>query len=473
MNHVSKLTADPELSSSDLPSIFLVKSLLLPIGIVATLIGSVYYWDGSFSGPYILIAVLAFLVSIYVLDMPHLHRQAKHYPWVRVAIDILLRWLTVAVILGLAFELAGFRYLVFDPAIQTWLVATPMVLVTGQFIARIGLLYWLRYQPPRHRAVIVGYTDLALQLLETLGQDPFTRTEVLGFFEDRDIDRLPGATPDEILGKLKCLPAFIRRHDVNLIYITLPMARQQRILELLDAVRDSTCSVYFVPDLFIADLIQARLDRAGGMPVVAVTESPFYGMRAVAKRMSDIILASLILMVISVPMLIIAIGIKLGSPGPVFFKQRRYGLDGREIIVYKFRSMTVCEDGERVEQAKRNDSRITPFGAFLRRTSLDELPQFINVLQGRMSVVGPRPHAVAHNEMFRGLIKGYMIRHKVKPGITGWAQVHGLRGETDTLDKMEARIQYDLDYLRNWSLALDFQIVLRTFGVFLGHSNAY
>jgi putative colanic acid biosynthesis UDP-glucose lipid carrier transferase len=155
------------------------------------------------------------------------------------------------------------------------------------------------------------------------------------------------------------------------------------------------------------------------------------------------------------------------------FKQRRYGVDGREIVVYKFRTMTVCEDGEMIRQATRGDARVTRFGAFLRRTSLDELPQFINVLQGRMSVVGPRPHAIAHNEMYRKLIKSYMIRHKVKPGITGLAQVNGLRGETDSVEKMKARIEYDLAYLRNWSLRLDLQIVLRTVFVVLKKQNAY
>jgi putative colanic acid biosynthesis UDP-glucose lipid carrier transferase len=172
-------------------------------------------------------------------------------------------------------------------------------------------------------------------------------------------------------------------------------------------------------------------------------------------------------------MVVIAIAVKLSSPGPAIFRQRRYGLYGEEIIVYKFRSMCVMENDQSVVQAHRNDGRLTNIGGFLRRTSLDELPQFVNVLQGRMSIVGPRPHAVAHNEQYRKLIKGYMLRHKVKPGITGWAQVNGLRGETATLDKMEARIQYDLDYLRNWSLWLDLWIVLKTIKVVLTRENAF
>ena len=184
-------------------------------------------------------------------------------------------------------------------------------------------------------------------------------------------------------------------------------------------------------------------------------------------------LTCLILLVIWPVMLLVALGVKLTSPGPVIFKQRRYGLDGQEIYVYKFRSMRVCEDGAIIQQAGRSDPRTTRFGAFIRRTSLDELPQFINVLQGRMSVVGPRPHAVAHNEQYRKLISGYMLRHKVKPGITGWAQVNGLRGETETLDKMRARVQYDIDYMRNWSLVFDLMIIGKTLLVVWRDQNAY
>jgi putative colanic acid biosynthesis UDP-glucose lipid carrier transferase len=260
---------------------------------------------------------------------------------------------------------------------------------------------------------------------------------------------------------------------VDLIYITLPMASQPRILKLLDELRDTTASIYFTPDIFLSDLIQARMDAIGDIPVVAICETPFYGINGLIKWASDIVLASTIVVLISPLLLAITIGVKLSSPGPVLFRQRRYGIDGREIIVYKFRTMRVLEDGQEIRQVTRDDPRVTPFGAFLRRYSLDELPQFINVLQGRMSVVGPRPHAVAHNEIYRKLIKSYMIRHKVKPGITGLAQVNGLRGETDTLDKMRARIECDLAYLRNWSLRLDLQIVLKTVFVVLKKKNAY
>ncbi len=231
--------------------------------------------------------------------------------------------------------------------------------------------------------------------------------------------------------------------------------------------------MYFVPDIFVTDLIQARMDAVGRMPVVAVCDTPFSGLNGLVKRVSDIVLSLLILLLISPVLLVVAVLVKLSSPGPIIFRQRRYGLDGEEIMVYKFRSMTVCEDGPNVPQARKGDVRITRLGAILRKTSLDELPQFVNVLQGRMSIAGPRPHAVAHNEMYRKLIKGYMVRHKVKPGITGWAQVNGYRGETETLDKMQARIDYDLEYLRNWSLRLDIYIIFRTVLLVFKDASAY
>ncbi|MBX9793830.1 MAG: exopolysaccharide biosynthesis polyprenyl glycosylphosphotransferase [Burkholderiaceae bacterium] len=225
--------------------------------------------------------------------------------------------------------------------------------------------------------------------------------------------------------------------------------------------------------MFGISIIQGRLQDMNGVPVVGVCETPFTGINELSKRITDVLVSSTILIIISPLLLALAIGVKLSSPGPVIFKQRRNGLDGNEIIVYKFRSMTTQDNGSVVRQATRNDARMTPFGAFIRRTSLDELPQFINVLQGRMSIVGPRPHAVAHNEEYRNLIKAYMVRHKVKPGITGWAQVNGYRGETDTIDKMQARVEYDLEYLRNWSLGLDLQIIVRTIRVAFFERHAY
>ena len=278
---------------------------------------------------------------------------------------------------------------------------------------------------------------------------------------------------DKVIGRLSDVSAHVMQHGVKEVYVTLPLTSQPRIKALLESLQETTASLFFVPDVFGISIIQGRLQDVNGVPVVGILETPFTGTNAMVKRISDIVLASLILVLISPLLLLIALGVKLSSPGPIIFRQKRNGLDGEEITVYKFRSMRAMDNGAVVKQATKGDPRITRFGAFIRRTSLDELPQFYNVLQGRMSIVGPRPHAVAHNEQYRKMIKAYMVRHKVKPGITGWAQVNGHRGETDTIEKMEARVEYDLEYLRNWSLGLDLLIIARTARLMFFDRHAY
>ncbi len=330
------------------------------------------------------------------------------------------------------------------------------------------------------RAVIVGFSDLSRKLTHQFKQNPRLKMGCMGFFDDRWSQRIPEYLPKnrrrqpETLGSIASAAEFVKTYNVQHIYIALPLSAQPRVLALLDELRDTTASIYFIPDIVSFNLIQANISTINGIPILTVCESPFIGINSIIKRVSDVVLSLSILLLIAPLMLLIAAGVKLSSRGPVLFKQRRYGLDGKDIVVYKFRSMTVMEDdAQQINQATRNDPRITRFGGFLRRTSLDELPQFINVLQGRMSIVGPRPHAISHNEMYRSLIKGYMIRHKVKPGITGWAQINGFRGETDLLEKMQARIDYDLDYLRNWSLFLDLLIIFKTISVVIEDKNAY
>jgi putative colanic acid biosynthesis UDP-glucose lipid carrier transferase len=235
-----------------------------------------------------------------------------------------------------------------------------------------------------------------------------------------------------------------------------------RVIHLIDQLRDTTASIYYLPDILVFELIQARSIAIAGIPALSMCETPFFGYRAIAKRATDVLISATALLLAAPLMIAIAILVRLSSPGPIIFRQRRYGLNGEEIIVYKFRTMTVTDDGPTVVQATKSDPRTTRIGRFLRRYSLDELPQLINVLAGPMSLVGPRPHAVAHNEYYRKLIKGYMVRHKVKPGITGLAQVRGLRGATQTVEQMEARVEFDLEYLRNWSLELDLEILAKT-----------
>ena len=388
-------------------------------------------------------------------------------------IDVLINWLFVASILGLLGYATGF-YRDFDrQMLLLWGLATPVVQFAGYGVLGMLLQRLFSAEPNLERVLVVGVNETGRRLAGEIQSRRQYGMRLAGFIDDRCGERLGNSLAAPVVGDLTNVAEYAKANDISRIYIALPMASQPRILKLLDDLRDTTASIYFVPDLFIFDLIQARVDRVNDVPVVAVCETPFYGVNLLLKRLSDIVLSGLILTLIAPIMLGVAIAVKLSSPGPMLFKQRRYGLDGKEILVYKFRSMTVAEDGDKVVQATRNDQRITRVGAFIRRTSLDELPQFINVLEGKMSIVGPRPHAVAHNEQYRKLIKGYMMRHKVKPGITGWAQVNGYRGETETLDKMEKRIECDLDYLRNWSLRLDISIIIRTALLVVKDSNAY
>jgi putative colanic acid biosynthesis UDP-glucose lipid carrier transferase len=444
----------------------LVQAALDPLVAIATLAGAVSFFGIAFDGACLILALLVFAMT-FPGGLARDNENAGN-----LILEITTGWVAIVGLLALL-GWATHTIEAFDSRVMlAWALATPAVMFAAHRLLPIVLPRVLAAEGLQKVAVIAGANDLGRKLAERL-RDPILGTRIAGYFDDRAAGRLSGLPEAQNLGSLIGLADYARSHRVDVIYIALPMASQPRIIKLLEDLRDTTTSIYFVPDIFVSDLIQARVDSIGGLPVVAVCETPFHGFNGVVKRASDFLLAALILLLISPLMLAIAVGVKLSSPGPILFKQRRYGLDGRKIVVYKFRSMTVAEDGDLVRQATRNDSRITKFGAFLRRTSLDELPQFINVLQGRMSVVGPRPHAVAHNEMYRKLIRGYMIRHKVRPGITGLAQVMGFRGETDTVEKMKARIECDLAYLRSWSLLLDLQIILKTIVVVLSRKNAY
>jgi putative colanic acid biosynthesis UDP-glucose lipid carrier transferase len=293
--------------------------------------------------------------------------------------------------------------------------------------------------------------------------------QLKGYYDDRVNTREKGAEDIEITGNIDNLIEACKDGRIDSVYITLALAAEKRVKQIAEQLSDTTASVYLVPDVFTFNLLNSRWIDLQGITAISIYETPFAGVNSIIKRLEDIFLSLIILSLIAIPMLFIAIGIKLTSKGPVLFKQTRYGMEGEKIKVWKFRSMTVTDDGEKVTQAKRGDKRITPFGGFLRRTSLDELPQFFNSLMGTMSIVGPRPHAVAHNEEYRKQIHGYMLRHKVKPGITGLAQINGFRGETDTIDKMEGRVRYDLQYIQTWSLTLDIKIIFLT--VFKGFKS--
>ena len=434
---------------------------------VGALVAEAAWFELPFEGPYLILALF-----VFSLTFPGHSYSAGSLS--SLAREVLLNWLVVVIILLFFAYASGYLSLFPKEMVLLWCATVPVLLFVSHATMPFLLPKVMAMEGLHRVAVIAGANELAAKLAGQLQSAPLLGIRLAGVFDDRRAERCARLASVPTLGKLATLADYVRATRVDMIYITLPMASQPRILDLLNQLRDTTASIYLVPDIFMFDLIQARMDTVNGLPVVAVCETPFFGFSGFVKTVSDYALATLALAVLSPLMLLIAISIKLGSRGPVLFRQRRYGLDGKEIVVYKFRTMTVLEDGQTVRQATRDDERITSIGRVLRRTSLDELPQFLNVLQGRMSVVGPRPHAVAHNETYRKLIDGYMVRHKVKPGVTGWAQVSGLRGETDTVDKMERRIQYDLAYLRNWSLRLDLVILVKTvLLLLLGDKKAY
>lgn len=347
--------------------------------------------------------------------------------------------------------------------LMTWMIASPVALCLWRVALRY-FLFHVRRKGYNTRAVgIIGMNETAFALIDELERNPETGYRVAGVYDDREQERLPAKPGTKLVGRIEAAIDAVNQGKLDQIFITLPMTANRRVEQILHRLGDTNAEVHFVPNFFVYNLVHSRLCNVGNMQTISVFDTPMRGATVAIKRAEDIILSLGILSVIALPMLFIAIAIKLNSKGPVIFKQNRYGVDGKQIKVWKFRSMTVAENGELVTQATKNDVRVTSVGRFLRRTSLDELPQFINVLQGKMSVVGPRPHAVAHNEMYRKTVKYYMLRHRIKPGITGWAQVNGWRGETDTIEKMQMRVKYDLDYIRNWSLWFDFKIVMFTF----------
>jgi putative colanic acid biosynthesis UDP-glucose lipid carrier transferase len=453
--------------------VFALKSLLHPILAVGSLMTCLAYWGESIRGPYFLVAVLAFVASSDFLDVVQPYRTRDRHASLLGLISILLRWMLVVGFIWALLHLSKISYLFQFHVLASWALLTPLALWLGDQASCRLIMRQGNNESGVRKAVIIGLTESGLRLEERLNRDHSLRLRVAGFFEDRQRSRLPTEGRNRILGRQSELPDFVRQNDINVAYVTLPMTRQPRLLELLEQLRDSTVSIYFVPNLSEFELVQARFDVIGGMPVVAVCESPFFGASSIAKRLFDIVAASILILLATPLLLYIALGVRLSSPGPIVFKQRRYGLDGREIRIYKFRSMFVTEDGHtQYQQVTRDDCRVTRFGGWLRRLSLDELPQLFNVLAGSLSMVGPRPHAIAVNEQYRKLIPGYMLRHKIKPGITGWAQVNGYRGGDD-LESMRKRVECDMDYLRHWSLALDISILLRTAGIVWKDKRAY
>ena len=446
----------------------LIKILIDPFLIIALLYVLAVINDGKLHSHYIVLSILTFTISF-----PGSWRGAQTIK--QELLSTFQQWLLIVAVL-LFFGYATDYLIIYTPrVILTWILITPFALLAAHWLFNQYLSSQHYIAQVKKTAIVIGHNELSKQLISKINADKEVAIELKGFFDEVSTTKPVLSVDDHktLAGNLNQVADYVRHHAIDIIYITLPPSMHAQIMLLLDDLKDTTASIYFVPDFFMADLIQGRIDEIDGLPVIAVCETPFTGFNGFVKRLSDIVIASTLLFLLLPVLIGVSIAVKLSSPGPILFNQRRYGLDGQEIIIYKFRSMTAAENGSSVVQATMNDARVTRFGRFIRKTSLDELPQFVNVLQGRMSVVGPRPHAVTHNEMYRKLIKGYMIRHKVKPGITGWAQVNGYRGETKTIESMKSRIDYDLAYLKKWSLSLDLSIIFKTIFLVFKDTKAY
>lgn len=339
--------------------------------------------------------------------------------------------------------------------------------VSFLMLLRLGVYYTLRYLRAKglnnKRVLIVGYGSTGQEMHRRALQQDWTGYDVKAVYADAvDADKVTDSSIVR-LNSFQEIHDYVVANHIHEIWVTLPLMASSRLQELQYLLRNTFVDVRWVPDILGLQMLSNKMGNFLGLPVVDLNQPISSGLNGIVKDIFDRVFAFVALILLLPLFVVLAILIKRSSPGPIFFKQPRLGLNGRTFNVYKFRTMKVHQENpDTVTQARKGDPRVTPIGSFLRRTSLDELPQFINVLLGDMSVVGPRPHALQHNELYKDLLEMYMLRHRVKPGITGWAQIHGHRGETDTVDKMAARVEFDLHYIQNWSLWMDVRIIIWT-----------
>ena len=445
----------------------LADSLAVVIGLILVLC----LFPEANSRSTIIVGLVAIGIYGWIAELLGVYRNWRGIGFAREATCTTLAWAVAFAILGALGQFTEYSTELNGRVLFYWLLVSPTISLCFRNVFRKVTRWMIRRGIRTRKFAVAGLNDLGAQLVENVRKSPDLGYEFVGYFDDRDDNR--DNVDAQCQGTIADMVEKTKSGEIQVVFITVPMRAEERIRSFITELSDTTASVYIVPDLFVFQLLHSRWSEVQGVPVVSIFENPFYGIDGVLKRSLDFTLACLMVLIGAIPMMIVASLIKLTSRGPVFFRQSRYGLDGREIKVWKFRSMTCCEDGPSVKQATANDQRVTWLGAIMRKTSIDEVPQLFNVIMGSMSLVGPRPHATAHNEYYRKEIEGYMLRHKVKPGITGLAQVKGYRGETETMDKMEKRIYFDHQYIRSWSIWLDIKVLVQTLGVVFKQQNAY
>lgn len=457
---------------SDRSPLVFVQRILDPlvVALLVPLVGGVL--GEGFRQPNQLLASIAFLVAMSVFRAAGLYGEGGRRATLATCGKIAAAWACVAALLAALGHITGSIGSLSPEMLLAWALSVPVALILGHIAVDAAMLAFRARGIAARKAVVVGLGPAGREFAQRVLDAPGSGIQLIGFFDDRKPSAGPAGLP--LLGSLASLPDFVKSQGVDHIYITLPQGSDGRVARLRERLLDTSASISFVPQVMSGGVPYLKIEEVAGVPLFTSCDTPFadWGRRLV-KRASDIAIAGTVLL-FSVPiMVVVAIAVKVSSSGPIFFRQRRHGLDGKEFVIYKFRTMSVVEDGTNVVQAQRNDPRVTRLGRILRGFSLDELPQLVNVLQGRMSMIGPRPHALVHNEHYRQLIVGYARRHRVKPGLSGWAQVNGCRGETKTLEQMRARVEHDLYYLRNWSLGLDLRIAFKTIAILFRDHNAY
>ncbi len=439
---------------------------------------AVYWRDGQFHEKYQPLLLLTALLLLLIYRLRGVYHRQRTGGLVLQAGLLLQAWLLVLGALLLVGLVTKTTALYSRQALLTWAVGSLAAQLVSHWLVNT-LLYLMRRKGYNlKRALVIGSSADAQELAERIEANPWHGIRPLGYLELQPLKKSSDAAT--AAGKLRCLGTIdqlekkIKQHGVQMVYLHLPLIESGRILQWMPILLRAQVSVHWVPQLGMFHLLTQSVRDLGGLPVFCLSDLPLDGIQYVGKWLMDKLLALLVLVLASPLMLLLACAVPLTSAGPVFFVQRRVGLNGRFFWLYKFRTMRLHKETKgQLVQARRKDPRLTPIGSFLRISSLDELPQLFNVLKGDMSLVGPRPHAEIHDDHYQRQIETYMLRYRIKPGITGWAQVNGYRGETDRPEKMAVRVKYDLYYIKNWSLWFDLMILLRTVWIVFSGKNAY
>ena len=455
------------LNSIKLVDFFLVAGLLYLLAAAKHF----YFGGGLHPDLHVTVALVGAAILQFLASVSEFYRSITERTNSKHITRIVLIWLITCALVLLWGFVVGETDKFARSVIGLWFALTPMVLIAWHLMIRMAVAS-IRANSASD-VVVFGAGEVGEKFAREVRQSPWLGYKIAGFFDDK---RAQGEAVAgmPVLGSIAEGIELAKKSQWRKAYIALPLKAQDKIEEIIDQLADSAVDIELIPDIFGFELINAKISQIGSLPVIALQASPISGYNAALKRLMDIVVSAAILAITSPLLLTIALAIKIENPNlPIIFKQRRCGLNGKEVIVWKFRTMTVLEDGDRVEQAKQNDSRTTKLGKFLRRLSLDELPQLLNVISGSMSLVGPRPHAITHAKNFRRVAPTYMRRHLVKPGITGWMQINGMRGEVDSDTIIHKRAELDLYYVQNWSLWLDVKIIALTALREFGNKKAY